>query len=118
VIKISIRDFLESKINKRQIEKIVLDNGYIEYRIWSLSTISYDGKITSCGRKCVAKYLATPDDMGLYFNDNMYIKDERNEYYTEDFNFYEDLIGINPKQFIGLVDDEFYKKVNEKIKGK
>lgn len=111
MIKISVEKFLESKINKRQIEKIILDNGYIEYRIWDAVTMTYDGKITSCGRKCVAKHLATPDDMDFCFKKNMYIKDKVDEFYTEDFNFYTDVTGINPKEIIGLSFDEFDKKI-------
>lgn len=45
------------KNNGKRIERIVLPSGYIEYRIWSLSSISYNGKVKSCGKTYKMKLL-------------------------------------------------------------
>lgn len=108
------------KNNRKRIERIVLPSGYIEYRIWSLSSTSYNGKVKSCGKTCKMKLFALPDESGFveeeYLRKNKYsfVYEKSKEFYTEDFDFYESITGVNPEPFIGLSSAEFYDKINEK----
>ena len=55
-------------IQESRIEKLVVKDNYVEYRIWEPCSISYSGKKhTKYGRRCSAKYLATPDELDLDF---------------------------------------------------
>ena len=110
---VTIYEFLCTKINPDQIERIDLKDNYIEYRIWTLGSIDNDGKIVSCGKKCTAKYLATPDNLELLFDETKYITDDDNQFYTEDFDFYEKVTGVDRRPYIGLTSQEFYEKIKQ-----
>lgn len=115
--KATVYDCLRSETPEGQIERIVVKDGYIEYRIWKPYCEFYNGKPVSFGRTCTMKYLATPDDMHLVFDDRYFIKDKRAESYTEDPEFYQKyaLIGPMPKPIKGTWEDEMMDKM-EKMK--
>ena len=106
------------KNNEKRIERIVLPSGYIEYRLWSLASIAHNGKIKSCGRTCKMKLFALPDESDFideyYLRKNKYafVCEKSKELYTEDFDFYESITGINPTLLIGLSSEELYKIKN------
>lgn len=85
-------------LKEEQVEKIVLQNGIIEYRIWRPCSIAHNGVVRSYGRNCSVKYLATPDDKDVVFNDKLFIKDDDAEFYTEDYEFYKKVTGVEPSE--------------------
>ena len=85
-------------LKEEQIEKIVLQDGIIEYRLWRPCSICHNGIVNSYGRNCYAKYLATADDMDVIFNDKLFIKDDDAEFYTEDYEFYKKVTGVEPSE--------------------
>ncbi len=111
----SVYEFLCKEIEPYRIEAIKLKNNYTEYRIWSISSISTYGKVTSCGKKCTARYLATPNDSDFCFDDSLYINDEDTEWYTEDFDFYKKVVGVDPRPYLNLPNEEFYEKLKQHI---
>ena len=87
-----------NKIQEERIEKIIVQDGFIEYRIWAPCSICTYGVVSSYGRKCTAKYIATPDDSDIIFDDKYFIKDDDAEFYTEDYEFYKKVTGVEPSE--------------------
>lgn len=111
----SIYEVLKQKFKNKKIDRIILEDGYIEYRIWTLASEAKYGKVVSVGRKCLTKFLVDPDDMEILDNNSRFIKDSRAENYTIDFDFYKNITGVDPTPFIGLDSEKFYEEMNKLI---
>lgn len=86
----TVYKWLQENVKNGWIEQILLPNNYILYKVWIKSSILYDNLKIKYGRHCSAKYIATPDNLGLVFNYKLPItkKDKQDEYFTEDEEFY------------------------------
>ena len=82
--------FVRQGIPESKIERFVVKDNYVEYRIWEPCSISYNGETYKYGRRCKVKYLTTPDEMDLVFEDA--------EFWTEDYEFYKQQTGVEPSE--------------------
>lgn len=95
-----------------RIEKLIVKDNYVEYRIWEPASICYNGVEYAYGRRCRAKYLATPDELDLVFDESYFIKDEDGEYWTEDYEFYTQQTGLEPSEIDWSKQEEIkYPKI-------
>lgn len=85
-------------IPESRIEKLVVKDNYVEYRIWDPCSICHNGETYKYGRRCKVKYLATPDEMDLVFDESYFVKDEDTEFWTEDYEFYKQQTGVEPSE--------------------
>ena len=93
-----------------KVEIIELDNGNIEKRYWSLSSISKHGKVVSVGRQCSLVFVEDKDGNEVNIKPTLKKKDA---FFTEDIDFYNKITGVDVTLFIGLPQDEFYNKIKE-----
>lgn len=86
-------------IPESRIERFVVKDNYVEYRIWVPCSISREyGTKYLYGRKCTVKYLTTPDELDLVFDERYFIKDQDAEFWTEDYEFYKQQTGVEPSE--------------------
>lgn len=95
---------------KNRVEIIELDNGNIEKRYWSLSSISKHDKVVSVGRQCSLVFVEDKDGNEVNIKPTLKKKDA---FFTEDIGFYNKITGVDVSPFIGLSQDEFYDKIKE-----
>lgn len=108
----TLYDWLIEEINPDQIEKIELEANYIEYRIWQPTVIFKNERAYKFGKACKVKYLEDPNG-NICFEQKRYIKDNKKELFTEDNEFYKQILKVNTNECIGLTSNELYDKVNK-----
>ena len=77
--------FVRLGIPESKIERFVVKDNYVEYRIWEPCSISYNGETYKYGRRCKVKYLT---------DERYFIKDQDAEFWTEDYEFYKQQTGV------------------------
>ena len=95
-----------------KIEFFTRPDGLLEERHWGLSSVSYEGKIIQVGKRLHAIFIY--DKNGEEVNKKSFIS-KNDQLFTEDVDFYSNVVGVDVRPFIGLSDKEFHEKILEEM---
>lgn len=100
----------------KQFDVRVNKNGVREYYTWSISSISYEGKIVDLGIELNRSItLVSADDITIIDVVDMDAKDYARYSYISDVEKYEAAVGVKCEDLIGLSVNKFYQEINKRI---